>query len=390
MKITEITTYLVGNPWKNWLFVRVNTDEGIHGIGEGSLGHLSKTVETAIHEMKPFILGLEVFQTETLVSRLTRHIYADGGQIKMCAISALEIACWDAVGKALNQPIYNLVGGRVHERVPAYINGWYRVPRTPEAFAKAAKEVVALGYFALKFDPFGSAMTRLSPWEEDLATDLVAAVRDAVGPHVLIAIEAHSRFSPSTAVRIGKRLEPFRLAWFEEPIPHQNVAALAEVARRLEIPIATGESLSSKQQLAELLRVEAADIINIEPLHMGGILGSRKAADMVDAHYGTVIPHAAQGPICTLACLHIDISTPNSWLQETFQEFNEPWERDLLTQCPRVIDGYFELPSGPGIGADLNLEEMARHPYHENPDISLYEEDWHFRRSEAPIKKERS
>lgn len=384
MKITEITTYLVGNPWKNWLFVRVDTDEGIHGIGEGSLGHLSKTVETAIHEMKPFILGLEVFQTETLVSRLVRHVYADGGQIKMCAISALEIACWDAVGKALNQPIYNLVGGRVHERVPAYINGWYRVPRTPEAFAKAAKEVVARGYLALKFDPFGSAMSRLTPWEEDLAIDLVAAVRDAVGPHVLIAIEAHSRFSPSTAVRVGKRLEPFRLAWFEEPIPHQNVAALAEVARRLDIPIGTGESLSSKQQLAELLRAEAADIINIEPLHMGGILGSRKAADMVDAHYGTVIPHAAQGPICTLACLHIDISTPNSWLQETFQEFNEPWERDLLTQSPQVIDGYFELPSGPGIGADLNLEEMARHPYHENPDISLYEEDWHFRRSEVP------
>jgi len=226
-------------------------------------------------------------------------------------------------------------------------------------------------------------MSRLTPWEEDLAIDLVTAVRDAVGPHVLIAIEAHSRFSPSTAVRIGKRLEPFRLAWFEEPIPHQNVAALAEVARRLDIPIATGESLSSKQQLAELLRAEAADIINIEPLHMGGILGSRKAADMVDAHYGTVIPHAAQGPICTLACLHIDISTPNSWLQETFQEFNEPWERDLLTQCPQVIGGYFELPSGPGIGADLNLEEMARHPYHENPDISLYEEDWHFRRSEV-------
>jgi galactonate dehydratase len=383
MKITEITTYLVGNPWKNWLFVRVDTDEGIHGIGEGSLGHLSKTVETAIHEMKPFILGLEVFQTETLVSRLNRHIYADGGQIKMCAISALEIACWDAVGKALNQPIYNLVGGRVHERVPAYINGWYRVPRTPEAFAKAAKEVVARGYFALKFDPFGSAMTRLTPWEEDLAADLVAAVRDAVGPHVLIAIEAHSRFSPSTAVRMGKRLEPFRLAWFEEPIPHQNVSALAEVAQHLEIPIATGESLSSKQQLAELLRVEAADIINLEPLHMGGILGSRKAADMVDAHYGTVIPHAAQGPICTLACLHIDISTPNSWLQETFEEFNEPWERDLLTQGPRVIGGYFELPSGPGIGADLNLEEVMRHPYHENPDISLFEEDWHFRRSEV-------
>lgn len=381
MKITEITTYLVGNPWKNWLFVKVDTDEGIHGIGEGSLGHLSKTVQAAIHEMKPFILGLEVFQTEALVWRLNRHVYADGGQIKMCAISALEIACWDAIGKAVNQPIYNLVGGRTHERIPAYINGWYRVPRTPDAFAEAAKEVLSRGYFALKFDPFGSGMTRLTPWEEDLAVDLVASVRDAVGPHVLLAVEAHSRFSPSAAVQIGKRLEPFRLAWFEEPIPHQNVRALREVAAHLEIPIATGESLSSKQQLAELLRLEAADIINIEPLHMGGILGARKAADMVDAHYGTVIPHAAQGPICTLACLHIDLATPNSWLQETFEEFNEPWERDLVTRFPRVVGGYFEVPSGPGIGADLNLEEVARHPYHENPDISLFEENWHFRRS---------
>jgi len=114
---------------------------------------------------------------------------------------------------------------------------------------------------------------------------------------------------------------------------------------------------------------------------MGGILGSRKVADMVDAHYGTVIPHAAQGPICTLACLHIDIATPNSWVQETFEDFNEPWELDLLTQFPRIIDGYFELPKGPGIGADLNLEEVRRHPYHENPDVSLFEEDWQFRKS---------
>jgi galactonate dehydratase len=216
-----------------------------------------------------------------------------------------------------------------------------------------------------------------------LAIDLVAAVREAVGPHVLMAIEAHSRFSPSTAVSIGKRLEPYRPAWFEEPVPHQNVPAMLEVAQRLEIPIATGESLSSKQQVADLLRHAAADIINFEPLHMGGILGSRKVADMVDAHYGTVIPHAAQGPICTLACLHIDISTPNSWLQETFEDFNEPWGRDLLTKFPRIVDGYFELPDGPGIGADLNLEEIKRHPYHENPDVSLFEDDWHFRRSEV-------
>ena len=381
MKITGVETFLVGNPWKNWVFVKLLTDSGIYGIGEGSLGHLSKTVETAIHEMKPFILGLEVFQTEMLVSRLSRHVYADGGQIKMCAISALEIACWDAIGKALNQPIYNLVGGKCHERIRAYANGWYRCPRTPEAFAEAAQKAVKLGYTALKFDPFGAGWRTLPMRDEDLSIDIVAAVRDAVGPEVDLAIEAHSRFSVSNAVRIGQRLEPYRPAWFEEPVPHGNIQAIVEVARHLEIPIATGESLSSKHQLAELLRSNEIDIINFEPLHMGGILGSRKVADMVDAYYGLVIPHAAQGPICTMACVQIDAATPNAWLQEAFEDFNEPWEKLLVTNYPAVIDGYIELPTGPGLGMDLNLEEVRRHPYHEGLDISLFEDNWQFRRS---------
>jgi galactonate dehydratase len=383
MRITDIETYLVGNPWKNWLFVRLKTDEGIYGIGEGSLGHLSKTVETAIHEMKPLIAGLDVSQTELIVNRLQRHVYADGGQIKMCAISAIEIACWDAWGKRLGQPIYNLVGGLCRDRVRAYANGWYRCERTPEAFAGAARRAVALGYSALKFDTFGAAMSVMTASEEALSIDLVAAVRDAVGPSVDLAIEAHSRFNVSAAVRIGKRLEKFNPAWFEEPVGHSNIQAIVEVARHVDVPIATGESFSSKQQVAELLRYDAVNIINFEPLHMGGILGSRKVADMVDAHYGLVIPHAAQGPVCTLACLHIDAATPNAWLQETFEDFNEPWERQLLTYFPPIRDGYFDLPAGAGLGADLNLDEVHRHPYHENPDITLFEDDWQFRRSEA-------
>lgn len=381
MRIVDVETYLVGNPWKNWVFVKLLTDSGIYGIGEGSLGHLSKTVETAIHEMKPFILGLEVFQTEMLVSRLSRHVYADGGQIKMCAISALEIACWDAIGKALKQPVYNLVGGRCHERIRAYANGWYRCPRTPEAFAEAARKAVKLGYTALKFDPFGAGWRTLSMQEEDLSIHIVAAVRDAVGPEVDLAIEAHSRFSVSNAVRIGQRLEAYRPAWFEEPVPHGNIQAIVEVARHLQIPIATGESFSSKHQLAELLRTNEIDIINFEPLHMGGILGSRKVADMVDAHYGLVIPHAAQGPICTMACVQIDTATPNAWLQEVFEDFNEPWEKLLVTNYPAVIDGHIDPPTGPGLGMDLNLEEVRRHPYHEGLDTSLFEDNWQFRKS---------
>jgi galactonate dehydratase len=273
------------------------------------------------------------------------------------------------------------VGGAVRDRIPAYNNGWYRCERTPEAFAEAAKRVLEHGYTAMKFDPFGSAMDRISPFEEDLSLEIVGAVRETTGPHVHLAIEAHSRFTPSEAIRIGRRLEPFKPAWFEEPIPHNNIPAIVEVARHLDVPIGTGESFSSKQQLAELLSYNQIDIINFEPLHMGGILASRKVADMVDAHYGTIIPHAAQGPICTLACLHIDAATPNAWMQETFETFNVPWEKDLLTAFPRLVNGYFELPQGPGLGADLNLDEVLRHPYHENPDLSLFDEDWQFRRS---------
>ncbi|PYV42786.1 MAG: hypothetical protein DMG06_12900 [Acidobacteria bacterium] len=382
MKISDIETYLVGNPWKNWLFVKMTTDEGIYGIGEGSLGHLSKTVETAIHEMKPFIMGLDVFQTELLVGRLSRHVYADGGQIKMCAISALEIACWDAIGKAVNQPIYNLLGGVCQQRIRAYANGWYRCPRSPEAFADAARQALKLGYTALKFDPFGSGWRTLSRREEDLSIQIVAAVRAAVGPEIDLAVEAHSRFSVSNAIRIGKRLEPYCPAWFEEPVPHSNIQAIIEVARHLEVPIATGESFSSKQQIAELLRYGEIDIINFEPLHMGGILASRKVADMVDAHYGVVIPHAAQGPVCTMACVQIDVCTPNAWLQEVFDDFNEPWERELVTNPPIVVNGFIEAPQGPGLGMDLVLEEVLRHPYHEGLDVSLFEKDWHLRRSE--------
>jgi galactonate dehydratase len=379
LRIADIKTYLVGNPWKNWLFVRVETREGIHGIGEGTLGHFSRTVETAIQEMKSFVVGLEAFQVEALMRRLLRDISDDAGQVKMCAISAIEIACWDIVGKALGQPIYNLLGGRCHDKIRAYANGWYRCPRTPEAFAESAKRAKALGYTALKFDPFGTAWRKVTRVDEELAIDIVYAVREAVGREVDLAIEAHSRFSVDTAIRIGKRLEAAFPAWFEDPVPHHNIHASIEVAQRIDIPVGTGETLCSKQQFAELLRHDAISMVTIEPLHVGGILATRKIADMVDAHYGMILPHSAQGPVCTLANLQIDACTPNLYMQEYFDQFNEPWEKDLLTWTPNFLDGYLEIPTAPGLGADLNLDEVRRHPYNEAAYMSLYDENWHFR-----------
>jgi galactonate dehydratase len=382
MKIKDITTYLVGNPWKNWLFVRVETDDGVHGIGEGTLGQFSRTVEAAVHEMKHLVLGLDAFQAEAIVERLSHGIFADGGQIKMCAMSAIEIACWDIVGKALGQPIYNLLGGLCRDRVRAYANGWYRCPRRPEDFAAKAKEVVRMGFTAMKFDPFGTALRKIERAEEDLSIDIVMAVRDAVGRNVDLAIEAHTRFDVSTAVRIGKRLTPVFPAWYEDPVTHHNPRGLIEVARHIDVPVGTGESLTCREQFVDLLRGEAIDIVTLEPLHVGGILGSRKIADLVEAHNGVIVPHSAQGPICTLACLQIAACTPNLYMQEYFDPFNVAWEGELLTWKPKFVDGYLELPTAPGLGADLNLEVIKEHPYHEDPDLTLWEKDWQFRRSE--------
>ena len=198
MKITAIDTYIAGNPWKNWLFAKVSTDEGIHGIGEGTLNYFAKTVETAIRELTPLVLGMDPFQVEILSQRLTRDVYSEGAQIHMCAVAAIEIACWDIIGKACNQPIYNLWGGRCQEKLRAYANGWYRGERTPEAFAEAAAGVVARGYTALKFDPFGAAYRVMDRRDEDLSIAIVEAVRAAVGPSVTMR---RSRFLPRAGLR---------------------------------------------------------------------------------------------------------------------------------------------------------------------------------------------
>ena len=381
VKIKDIKTYLVGNPWKNWFFVRVETDDGIHGIGEGTLGQLTRTVEAAVHEMKHMVLGFDAFQIEAIVARLSRDVFSEGGQIKMCAISAIEIACWDVIGKALGQPIYNLLGGLCRDRIRAYANGWYRCPRRPQDFAEKAKEVVRMGYTAMKFDPFGTAWRKISRAEEDLSIDIVTAVREAVGPHVDLAIEAHERFDVSTAIRIGKRLGPAFPVWYEDPTTHHDTRGIIEIARQIDVPVGTGESLIAREQFAELLRDEVIDIVTLEPLHVGGILGSRKISGLVQAHNGVIVPHSAQGPICTLACLQIDACTPNFYMQEYFDPFNVPWEEDLLTWKPKFVDGYLELPKTPGLGSDLNLEVVKQHPYHEEPDMNLWEEDWHYRKS---------
>jgi galactonate dehydratase len=383
MKITAVETYIAGNPWKNWLFAKVLTDEGVYGVGEGTLNAFAKTVETAIHEISPHIVGLDPFQIEILSQRLIRDVYSEGAQVHMCAVAAIEIACWDIIGKVCNQPVYNLWGGRCHEKLRAYANGWYRGPRTPESFADKAKKVAERGYTALKFDPFGSSWRMLSRYDFDLSADIIRAVRDAVGPSVDLLIEGHCRFNVATAVEFAEAIHQFRPAWFEEPVPHTNANAMVEVARRSPVPIATGESLSTKQQFADLLKHDVVDILQPEPLNLGGLFAARKIADMADAHFGMIAPHSAQGPVCSAACVQLNASIPNFYIHEIFDEFNEPWENDIVVNPVEVVDGYIEIPERPGLGIDLNVEEILRHPYQRENYLPLFQPGWERRRSQS-------
>ncbi len=383
MRITSIETFIAGNPWKNWLFTKVATDDGVHGIGEGTLNYFGRTVEAAIHELKPLILGMDPFQVEILSQRMLRDVYSEGGQVHMCAVAAIEIACWDIVGKVCNQPIYNLWGGRCHEKLRAYANGWYRGPRTPESFAEKARQVASRGYTALKFDPFGNAWRTISRRDFDLSIDIIRAVRDATGEKVDLLIEGHSRFNVATAIELARAMEPLRPAWFEEPVPHTNVGAMIEVARRSPVPIATGESFSSKQQFAELLKENAVSILQPEPLNVGGLFATRKIADLADAHYAVIAPHSAQGPVCSAACAQLNASIPNFFIHEIFDEFNDPWEREIVIGGVEVKDGYIAISDRPGLGIDLNIEEIRKHPYQQENYLPLFKPGWELRRTQA-------
>jgi len=389
VRITRATTYVVGNPWKNWLFVRLDTDQpGLYGLGEGTLNAFAKTVEAAIHELAPRYEGIDPFQIETIFQRMTRDLYSEGGQIHLNAVAAIEVACWDIIGKATGRPIYDLLGGRYHESLHTYANGWYAGPRTPESFAERARAVIDRGYRAMKFDPFGAAWRTMDPRDRQLSLDIVRAVRETVGPDIELMIEGHSRFSVSEAIWIGERLAEFEPTWFEEPTHHLKVDAVVEVARRVPVPVATGESYSSTHQFAELLAHNAVHILQPEPGSMGGIWKTRQVCAMADAHYAMVAPHNAQGPISTATCVQLGACTPNLLVQELFDEFNVDWERELVQPHVEVVDGRIQIPEQPGLGVDLNWREIEKHPYQVSNFLPLFAQGWERREGErtpAPV-----
>ncbi len=294
-------------------------------------------------------------RTRSIPRTCSPACYSYAATVQTTVMSAVEIACWDIVGKALGQPIWRLLGGKCRDSVPAYANGWYTVEREPKLFAEKAREVVQKGYRALKFDPFGGGGLELSRQERRLAVSLVEAVRDALGPEVDLFIEAHGRFSPSTSVAMARELERFEPAWYEEPVPPEDIDSLLFVKNHIGIPVATGERF-----------------------HAGGFLETKKIAAMAEPCYMMVAPHNSAGPGCTAASVHFAACTPNFKIQETFDDYAEPWLREVVRGVPEVRDGRFALPDRPGLGIELDEDAIRAHPQREGF-FNLWDPQWHKR-----------
>src|SRR5256714_5867020 len=381
MKIVDVKMEVMGTAWRNLSFVRVLTDDGLEGLGEVRMLNHTDALRGYFAEAVPnHILGHDPFNVEDLVQRMYRNDYARAGEIAMSAIATVEIACWDIMGKALGLPVYKLLGGAVREHIKGYANVWYPVERTPEEFHAAAKRVLAKGYRALKFDPFGSGFYELEHAEKMRVIELVEAVYDAVGPDVEILIEMHGRFNVATAVEMARALERFNPSWVEEPVPPENLAALKKASEKITIPIATGERIHTRYDFRELFELQAADIIQPDITHFAGLLETKKLAAWAETYYILVAPHNVGGPVSTAAALHFAASTPNFKIQEHFNDFAEDWVKAAAPGNPEVIDGYFALPQAPGLGVKLDEDVVREHP-RQRIFFNLFAENWHLRQA---------
>ncbi len=367
MQITDIQHYLV-HPGraKNLCFVKIDTDEGIHGWGE-CYTQSDRDTQVAAHidQIKRYLIGRD----PTNIKHFVQMAYDDfagrrGAMDYHCAISGLEQAMWDIAGKAYGAPVHKLIGGACRDKIRVYANGWSGGAPTPGALAERASEVIEMGFTALKFDPIpGPWRTYVSKDVERAAVANVRAVRDAVGPDVDILVEMHRRLAPMHAVRIARDIEEYRPFWYEEPVLAENIDALAEVRRSISIPVVTGEELYTKFEFREVFEKRAADILNPDVCNVGGILELKEIAAMAEPYFVVISPHNFNSTTLGLAAtLQVSAAIPNFLITEYFVNLEE-FGRDIARTPFEARDGYISVPDAPGIGIDLDEERLAAYPY---------------------------
>ncbi len=380
MKITDARTFVVANPPPHfgglyWVFVKLTTDGGVVGYGEVYSvpfhPHVVARMVEDVCERK--VLGANPFEIE----KLWRVMYASGFTLRpdtslAGVMSGIETACWDIVGKELDRPVYELLGGRVHDRLRSYT---YLYPKPsdrsdvyldPDLAAQRAAEYVDQGFTAVKFDPVGpySAFDprQLSLESLERAETFVRKLREAVGTRADLLFGTHGQMTTSSAIRLSRRLEPYDPLWLEEPVPPGTVEEMARVARSTSIPIAAGERLATKYEFARLLGAQAASILQMALGRVGGILEAKKIAGMAEAHYAQIAPHLYCGPIEGAANVQLATCSPNFLIQESIEDWGG-LHAEILESPVEWEEGYIIPPTAPGIGVELDEAVAERHPY---------------------------
>ena len=390
MKITDVRTIIVQNDadWsrggdepayrggKYLLFLELVTDEGITGLGERITGNTfsgagrefpiedMKSQIALIHEIgRQYLIGENPFNVELIWQKVfgDRHDFRHPSLHATPALSAVEMACWDIIGKATNQPIYNLLGGMYHEKLKAYAympapEGGYR--NNPELAGETAIRLVEEGNSACKLDPFPPSfpLPRDIPLADiNIACRIFESIRKAVGDKLEVGIGTHGQLTTYSAIRVAHAMEQYSPFWFEEPVPPENVDEMARVAAHTSIPIATGERLVSKYEFSEVLEKQAAQIIQLDVGQCGGIMEAKKIAGIAEAHYAMIAPHMACGPIAALAAIQLDTCSPNFVVQEANQG---PLHKIIFKEPIVFENGVIIPPTGPGLGIELDMDVL--------------------------------
>lgn len=362
MKVTDVKTFVVDCFRTNFVFVKVYTDEGIDGCGEATLEYKEKALLGAVEHIKDYLVGQNPLDIERHWHTIYRDAYWRGGAVLMSALSAVEMALWDILGKRLQVPVYQLLGGKVRGKVRVYVNGWFAGAKTPQEFGEKAKIAVQRGITAMKWDPFGKAYLEISNKELSTAMACVGAVREAVGDEVDLLIEGHGRFNIPTGIKIAKELEQFKPMLFEEPVPPDNLDALKAVKEKSPVAVSAGERLYTRWDYKRMFDLMAADYIQPDVSHAGGILELKKIAAEAECRYIPFAPHNPSGPVANAATLQLAACCPNFSILEIMYS-DVTYRKDITNEELDYQDGYISIPDKPGLGIEINEEACLQHPY---------------------------
>ena len=369
VRITKIKAVVANAELRNWILVKVETDQpGLYGWGEASLEMKTRAVLGAIEDLSPMLIGEDPTRIEYLYQKLYRGGFFRPGIIGMSAISGIEHALWDIFGKLLNLPVYKLLGGAVRDRVRMYTHlgggEWHSVYQTfdPAPLVDLAHKVIEQGYSALKVVCVPYSEPLMGAGHTKKFAQAIEKLRLAVGDSIDIMIDFHGRTYPATAVQYIQAVEEFRPFFCEEPVPPENIDALAEVKRAVRVPIATGERLVTRHQFRRIFELQACHVIQPDLCHCGGLLEARKIAAMAETYYMGVAPHNPLGPIANGVAVHFALSTPNFLIQEDMLA-DVPWRWDVVQTDLKTQNGYWLPPTAPGLGIEVNEKEAAKHPF---------------------------